>query len=254
MAHLSRIIEFLDTLLEPHSYADGGYNGLQVDAGVTEIMRVAGAVDSGASIIEKAVEHDADLLLVHHGLYWGSSPHVTNGMHGMKVRTLMQHHCNLYASHLPLDGNLEAGNATEILRLLGVSNVHAFAAEGHMTLGARGELPHPMTIAEITEILSRVEGYGPEIILPFGAQRIQSIGVCTGTGGFAMHEARRLNLDLFISGEPKHQQYHEAKEIGQTALFFGHYASETFGIKALLKLLESTFGIRTFWLSEPTGI
>jgi dinuclear metal center YbgI/SA1388 family protein len=254
MAHLSRIIEFLDTLLEPSKYNDGSYNGLQVDAGVSEVMQVAGAVDSGASIIEKAIASDADLLLVHHGLFWGNSPHVANGMHGMKIRRLIQHPCSLYASHLPLDGNLEVGNATEILRKLGVTNVHPFAFEGGMTLGARGELQTDVSIAEITHILSRAEGYGPEVILPFGAQKIKSIGVCTGAGGFAIHEARRLNLDLFISGEPKHHQYHEAKELGQSALFFGHYASETYGIKALLKLLETTFGVKTIWISEPTGI
>ena len=254
MAQLARIIEFLDTLLEPHKFNDGGYNGLQVDSGVDEITRVAGSVDSGASIIEGAIENDADLLIVHHGLFWGNTPHITNGIHGAKVRRLMQQQCNLYASHLPLDGNLEVGNASEILRVLGVSRALPFAIDGSITIGARGELESPASLTEIAQALSLCEGYGPEVILPFGSEIIKTIGVCTGAGGFALHEARRLQLDLFISGEPKHQQYHEEKELGQSALFMGHYASETFGVKALLKLLESTFGIETVWLSEPTGI
>ena len=254
MAHLSRIIEFLDTLLEPNKYHDSGHNGLQVDSGVDEVITIAGAVDCGLSIIATAVEGDADLLITHHGMYWGESAHVANGMFGTKLRLLMQHPCSLYTSHLPLDGNLEVGNAAEILRLLGVNEVHPFAVDGTVTLGARGELNHPASIAEIAQALSLCEGYGPEIFFPFGSNDIKTIGVCTGAGGFAIDEARRLGIDLVISGEPKQNLYHHAKEIGQSALFIGHYASETFGVKAVLNVLQNTFAVKTFWISEPTGI
>lgn len=254
MSQLPRILEFLDTLLEPSKFEDSAYNGLQVDGGIESAVTICGAVDSGLSVIQEASRLKADLLIVHHGLFWHGSSNIANGLHGAKLRELFLSQCSLYASHLPLDGNLEVGNSAEILRLLGIKSFHPFALEGRMTLGAQGELDFACSIEEILSSLRMIEGYGPEVVLPFGKNSIRTIGVCTGAGGFCIDEAKRVGIDLLISGEPKQHNYHHAKELGQNVIFIGHYASETFGVKALLRVLENTFGVKTIWISEPTGI
>ncbi len=255
MTQINTLLDYIATLVEPSRYPnDFGHNGIQVDNGKTFIRSIAGAVDSGMSIIEKAVNLKTDMLIVHHGIFWGQSSGLVTGINGAKIRHLIHGGCSLYGCHLPLDGNLEVGNAAEILRLLGVSQFFPFAFEAGVSLGAMGELPLPMSIEEICLQLSGIEGYGPEIIFPFGKKTIQSIGVCTGAGGFAMEEARAKGIDLLISGEPKQYLYHHAKDMEQSALFIGHYASETFGVKALLRVIEKTFSIPTHWISEPTQV
>src|SRR5262245_25723963 len=122
MTQLKTVTAFFDSLLEVHSYQDSALNGLQVDSGRAEVSCVAFAVDAGQSVIEEAIQRGAELLVVHHGLYWGSCEPVT-GPIGRKIRTLISRGCSLYASHLPLDGNTEVGNGFELARYLGLEDI-----------------------------------------------------------------------------------------------------------------------------------
>jgi dinuclear metal center YbgI/SA1388 family protein len=255
MTQISTIIDYISTLVEPSKYKnDYGYNCIQVDSGNTVVRTIAGSVDSGLSIIESAASINADLLIVHHGMFWGQTSGLITDTHGEKIRKLITAGCSLYGCHLPLDGNLEIGNAVEILRLLKVTQSFPFGFESGVSLGACGELIDELNIKQIISVLNKIEGYGPEIVFPFGATNIKTVGVCTGSGGFAIEEAKEKNIDLLITGEPKQSQYHQAKELKQSVLYIGHYASETFGVKALLKLLGNTFNVDTHWISEPTNV
>ena len=253
---LSEIVSFLDATLTPETYQDLTHNSLQVDAGEENISTIGFAVDAGKSIFEKAVTLGCQLLITHHGLFWGEKIHPISGMMGEKVRLLINSRCSLYSSHLPLDGHIELGNAAQILKALNLpyESIDPFGRYRSSFVGASTRLKKSYPLSEILASLSPLGTSKESILLPFGATQIQNIAVVTGGGGFALSEAKLTGADLFISGEPSQQVYHEAKELGITALFAGHYATEVFGVQALKSHLEKKFGITGIFIDEPTGI
>lgn len=252
MADRNAIVTYLDELLRPALYTDASKNGLQVDAGRSEVTRVAVAVDSGLSVVEEAVDKSADLLIVHHGLFWGSESTLT-GAFGAKIRLLVQGGCSLYASHLPLDGNPEVGNAFELGRFLGVSDLAGFCHYGGMTIGARGAL-HSATVDSVAKACASMLGAGSPLILPFGRKQIDTVAIVTGSGSSALEDCSREGIDLLISGEPKQAAFHTCKELGLNAIFAGHYATETFGVRALLSRIQAAFSVEGIFIDQPTGI
>lgn len=259
---VGEICKFLDQLLTPERYNDSAINGVQVESmnlntekpnSNSNTVTVAFSVDAGLSCIESATKAKADLLIVHHGLFWGESQPVT-GSYAQKLLNLLSHNCTLYASHLPLDGHLDVGNGAELLRAIGAKDITPFVFYKGAYVGAQGRLEKPLPIESITEKAKTFEGCTNITTLPFGARTISTIGCVTGSGTFGMTEAQKLGLDLFLSGEPKHEAYHLAKERGISAIFAGHYATETFGLRALQRLIEEKFFVRTVFIEEPTGI
>jgi len=247
------IASFLESTLEHNRYSDLAINGLQLHSGEVEVSRVAVAVDSGLSIVEQAVASKAQLLVVHHGLFWGKIEPLVGAL-ADKVKLLLNGNCSLFASHLPLDGHLQYGNAAQMAALLGLEQVEGFFEFEGCSVGVQGRTKKPLTIDQIKEILSPHLGDDFSLALPFGVKQISSIGIVTGSGSAALASARLGDLDLLISGEPKQECYHTAKELGINALFLGHYATETVGVRAIAKLLESKFKVETIFIDEPTGI
>lgn len=253
-AVLSSVVQHLDNLLSTSSYRDYGPNGLQIDGGRSQISTVAYAVDSGLSVLESAVAKSADLILVHHGLFWGKMPPLT-GTLGAKVRLLMQKGCSLYASHLPLDGHIELGNAAQLAKLLEPTSLEgAYEHEGK-TIGVKARWQAPISLDRVAEILSTIEGSsGSPLVLSFGKREISTAGIVTGSGGSLLDQVLASGVDLFITGEPKQELYHQLKEHGVSAVFAGHYATETFGVRALAHVLSERFRVDTIFINEPTGI
>jgi len=253
MASLTGMTEFLDQWLNTAAFNDSSRNGLQVDSGAPEVSRVAVAVDSGLSVIEAAIEQQAQLLIVHHGLLWGAE-HPVTGNFGKKVRALINGGCSLYASHLPLDAHPEVGNNVELARLVGLNYLEPYMPYKGGLLGIRGSTLSPRSLDWFANELASIPGASPCLTLPFGPAAISTVGVVTGSGLLALEESARLGLDLFITGEPKQSAYHDAKELGINVLFAGHYATETFGVRAVGERLKEVFGIETLFIDEPTGI
>lgn len=253
MANLSTLVAHLDTLLQSGAFSDTSKNGLQVESGAGEVRRAAVAVDAGLSVLEAAVSEKAQLLIVHHGLLWGSESPLT-GIFGKKIRTLIEGGCSLYASHLPLDAHLEVGNNAELARAIGLTHLEPYMLYKGALLGVRGRCPAPRTLDSFIEAAAKFVGAKTPFVLPFGPASISTVGIVTGSGTLALEESARLGLDLFITGEPKQASYHEAKELGLNVLFAGHYATETFGVRALGERLKNTFGVETLFIDEPTGI
>ena len=126
MSHnLEQVVEYLDRILDNSSYQDEFLNGLQVDSGNKQILKVAAAVDSGLSVIQKAIDQKADLLIVHHGIVDQTSKRITD-IYGKKIQLLINNGCSLYGSHLPLDGNMQVGNAVELAQLLDLQNIEPY--------------------------------------------------------------------------------------------------------------------------------
>lgn len=260
---LSSLTELLDNLLEPERFttADIAWNGLQVEAAADPSVRKIGvAVDAGLSIIREAVRTECDLLITHHGLFWGKTPSpLITGLNGEKVRALLNGGCSLYASHLPLDGNMRVGNASEIARVMGLTDIQPAFSADQANVGVTGRLPHHLTKETVeTHFLSHIIPEGAErgltCSLLFGTETITKVGIATGSASSLIPDAKALGCDVFLSGEPKHEAYHLAQEHEMNVIFAGHYFTETFGVRALGKFLEETTKIPTIFLDEPTGI
>ena len=253
MAQLSTIVRFLDVLLPPKLLQDSSINGLQVDALKEEVKVVALAVDSGQSVIEKAIAADADLLIVHHGLLWGQCEPIA-GRYGRKIAALLRGGCSLYASHLPLDAHTELGNNAELARFFGLKDLQpAFEYKGGM-IGIKATCPQPLAGEFFIEKAKAMVGAINPLYLPFGKEKIKSVGIVSGGAASHLTAAAEMGVDLFLSGEPKQEVYHLARELKINALFAGHYATETFGVRAVGRKLEKDFEIRTVFIDEATGI
>lgn len=254
MAQLATVVRYLDSLLQPALFkADSALNGLQVEARPSEVKKVAVAVDAGLSVIEKAVAQEADLLIVHHGLFWGACVPIT-GTLSQKLELLLSRRCALYASHLPLDSHPEVGNGFELARLVGLSALEPFCQYKGVTIGARGRMPAPVPLQHFIDRCATLPGAITPLVLPFGAGMITRVGVATGSAAMAVPIAAEEGLDLLISGEPKQEVYHIARELKINALFCGHYATETVGVRALAHRLERDLDLSTVFIDEPTGI
>jgi dinuclear metal center YbgI/SA1388 family protein len=253
MVQLHSVIKHLEALLPAQDFSDRALNGLQVEAEREDINKIALAVDSGLSIIESAVAEDAGLLIVHHGLFWGEVLPIT-GVFGRKIELLLRKGCSLYASHLPLDSNIEVGNGFELGRYLDLEDLKGFCEYNGVTVGARGRCQQPVIIDYFVEKAAALEGCGQPVVLPFGPKKIKTVGIVTGSAWHVIKECHKEDIDLFVSGESSHSAYHLAKDLKINAIFMGHYATETFGVKALQTRLEKYFDISTVFLHEPTGI
>ena len=256
---LSEYVDRLDDRLDTAAYADvdASANGLQVGPDDAEVERVAFAVDAAQATIEAAADADADVLVVHHGLSWGGIERVTGRAHD-RIAALVEHDIALYVSHLPLDGQQELGNAAGVADAVGLSDREPFGEMGPVTIGTIGETGEPRSAAEIRETLDGFEGQpdgeaSPTRVLDFGPDEIDRVAVVTGSGVDWLDEAVAADADALITGEGKQQVYHDAREAGVTVFLAGHYATETFGVRALQSLTDD-WGVETTYLSHPTGL
>jgi dinuclear metal center YbgI/SA1388 family protein len=216
---------------------------------------VAFAVDSGLSVIEEAIALGAQLLVVHHGVFWGKVEPLT-GPWAKKAHLCLSKGLSLYAAHLPLDGHPVLGNAAQLASsfLQAESIVPDFEYHGS-PIGALVRLKQPTALSDIATRLGSCDGVtSPPLVLPFGKKTIQTVGIVTGAGTSMLPEVASRGIDLLVSGEPTQKAYHQARELECSVIFMGHYASETFGVRALQRVLESRFGVQTSWISQPTGI
>ncbi|ELZ36010.1 hypothetical protein C470_02834 [Halorubrum distributum JCM 13561] len=256
---LSEYVERLDDELDTAAYADvdASANGLQVGPDDAEVERVAFAVDAAAATIEAAADAGADVLVVHHGLSWGGIERVTGRVHD-RIAALVENDLALYVSHLPLDGHQELGNAAGVAEEVGLSDRDPFGEMGPVTIGTIGEAAEPRSAAAIRETLDGFEGQpageaSPTRVLDFGPDEIERVAVVTGSGVDWLDEAVAADADALITGEGKQQVYHDAREAGISVFLAGHYATETFGVRALQSLTDD-WGVETTYLPHPTGL
>ncbi|MEF8783330.1 MAG: Nif3-like dinuclear metal center hexameric protein [Haloarculaceae archaeon] len=246
----------LDDELDTAAYADvdASANGLQVGPAATEIDLVAFAVDAAVETIDRAAEAGADLLVTHHGIVWGSIDRVT-GTHYRRVAPLIESDLGLYVSHLPLDGHPNLGNAAGVADLLGLTNRTPFGEIGGVYIGQRGEAADPYTVESVRETLAEnLDTGGRDVrVLEFGPSPIREIAVLTGSGTDWLDEAAETGVDALVTGEGKQQVYHEAREAGIHVVLAGHYATETFGVRALADLVGE-WGLATTYIDHPTGL
>jgi dinuclear metal center YbgI/SA1388 family protein len=254
MAQISDIIRALDELLTPAAYPDYGPNGLQVP-GVQEVTRVVTAVSAQRELSERAVELGAQLVLVHHGLFWDFHPTGLTPLLAERLRPLFKHDINLAGYHIPLDAHPTHGNNALLAKALGCTDATPFGAFKGTTIGFAARFPEPDGITR-DELHARVrEATGREpLIFGAGPERIRSIGIVSGSAADHLGEAAQAGLDAFLTGEPREHAFAEANELGIHFVAAGHYATETFGVRALGELLSGQFGLEHVFVDIPNPV
>lgn len=250
---LESLLHFLDGYLGVADHPDypGAHNGLQVD-GPSEVIRVVAAVDASRETVEEAVRREADLLLVHHGLFWGGGAPLT-GQLFRRVAPLVRGGVGLYSAHLPLDAHPEVGNCAVLAREVGIEPTDRFGSYEGAPIGWRGRLAEPVSREDFERRVSDVVGSEVRLI-PGGGEEVRTVAVLTGGGGSFAAEAAAEGLDALITGEGSHHTYFDATEGGLNLYLAGHYATETWGVRALASLLEERFGLESSFVDRPTGL
>ncbi|ODS10670.1 Nif3-like dinuclear metal center hexameric protein [Vibrio scophthalmi] len=234
--------KLLNEKLSPHLIKDYSPNGLQVE-GAAEVNVIVTGVTASQALIDKAIELNADALLVHHGYFWKGEPEPIRGMKGKRIRTLIKNDINLFGYHLPLDIHPELGNNAELARLLEIEVEGGL--EGHpQSVAMFGRLKQPLTGAQLAERINQVLDRVPLHIAPDNANNlIETIGWCTGGGQDYIELAAQHGLDAFISGEISERTTYSARELDIHYFAAGHHATERYGIKALGEWLAAEHGL-----------
>jgi dinuclear metal center YbgI/SA1388 family protein len=253
---LSTLCDRLDDRLHTADFADldASANGLQVGRADREIDHVAFAVDGVRATIDAAADAGADLLVTHHGIVWGGLDRVTGQAYD-RIAPLVENDLALYVSHLPLDGHPDLGNAAGVADLLQLEDGEPFGEIGPETVGQRGRAGDSYTVEELrTRLANELDtGDGRVRAFDFGPDRIEDVAIVTGSGADFLPEAREAGVDALVTGEAKGKLYHEAREAGVNVFLGGHYATETFGVRALQDLVAE-WGLETTFIDHPTGL
>lgn len=232
--------------------ADPSRNGLQIANSGKEIRRAAFAVDACLETIERAAAAQADILCVHHGLFW-KDPEPVTGIHYRRIKTALDADLALFASHLPLDAHGELGNNIGLLRRLELQETQPFGEWRGACIGWRGIYPQSV---DLDTVIRRLFPDGKIVphVLPFGPREIRSIGIISGGAGHEADQAAAAGCDLFITGEIGHELYHYAREKGLSVLAAGHYQTETMGVQLLAAHVGRETGVDTLFIDVPTGL
>lgn len=242
MKDLKTIAGFLGEELNVDDFTtDSANNGLQVE-NMGRVNRICCGVDASLDFFEAAQRLGADMVVCHHGISWGDSLKRITGVNYRRISFLMENDMALYACHLPLDAHRVHGNNALICKALGLREVKGFGLYHGMTIGFEGKLPKAMDYAVFKKLVAKISG-GKIRSMDFGKNKVSTVAVISGSASDLIAEAGEKGIDVFLSGEPKLAAYSLANELGVNAVFAGHYATETFGVRSLIGLLKKKFGI-----------
>lgn len=250
-APLWEIVRYCDRLLKTNQFQDweGAANGLQVQ-NKGRVSRLAAAVDGSLATIRLALAQRADLLLVHHGLFWSPS-HPWTGKRYQLLRALLDGNLAVYSSHLPLDAHPLLGNNARLCSALGLKKLKPFFETKGRCIGFRSMTS--IARADLARLLAKATGHEP-VVIPGGPALCRRIGVVTGGAGDDLKLAAQEGVDTFITGEGRHWTFALAEELGLNVFYAGHYATETFGVQALAEHLSKRFRLPWVFLDHPTGL
>jgi dinuclear metal center YbgI/SA1388 family protein len=247
MAQTAALTSYLDELLSPAEFEDLGPNGLQVP-GADEVERVVTAVTAQRTVFERAIADRAQLVLVHHGLFWRFDPLGLTARLAERLRLLFKHDIALAAYHLPLDAHPEVGNNALLAEALG--------AAGHVPftdVGRGATFAEPVPAAELFARVGAVCGREP-LVFDAGPTEVRRIAIVSGGAASRLDAAIAEGYDAFLTGEPKENVMADAREAGVHFIAAGHYATETFGVRRLGELLAERFGIEHVWVDVPNPV
>ena len=253
---LNELTIYLNDFLRVENFPnDPSKNGIQVQNSqpdTKEIKKIAFAVDACADTINRAVLEQADMLFVHHGLFWGLE-HTLTGIHYNRIRQLIIADTALFACHLPLDAHQEIGHNYALARQIGLENLEPFGVWKNTSIGVKGSFPEQKTIDQVVKEVCK-DGAKPITVLPFGRRDIKSVGIICGGGAREVEQAIEQNLDLYITGETKHESYHTILENRISLIAGGHYETEKLGLKLMMEKIKREKGISCVFIESPTSL
>jgi len=250
-ASLTAIANYCDRILRTKEAQDyeGAVNGLQVE-NRGEVTRLAATVDASLVTVKLAIAAGADMMIVHHGLFWSPS-HPWTGKKYELLRLLVENNLAVYSSHLPLDAHPRLGNNAQLCAALDLKKLKPFFFSHGRFIGFQAR--QRISRKDLARRLERATGAKPRVI-PGGQNICEKIGVVTGGAGGDLKQAAGEGVDTFITGEGPHWTYAAAEELGLNVFYGGHYATETFGVKALAAHLSRKFKLPWEFLDHPTGL
>ena len=251
MPELDTLIARLASVLDVARIPDypGAVNGLQL-AGKREVNKVVAAVDASLPVVRDAVAMGADLLIVHHGIFWSGAQPIVGGLHE-KLKLAMDAGLAIYSCHIPLDVHPEFGNNALLAKAVGMGNPEPFFPWKGIQLGLKARMD-----VSLLELAGRVEAaVGSEVHVCSGGDGAAGmVGVITGGAGSEINAIAAEGIDTFVTGEGPHWSYTAAQELGVNIVYGGHYATETFGVRAIVRYLAEEFGVEEGFLDHPTGL
>jgi dinuclear metal center YbgI/SA1388 family protein len=241
MAKRDEILQYAAELLDLDAYPDYGPMGLQVE-GAEEVTKIACGVSASLALFERATEQKAQLLLVHHGLFWDNESRRIDGPMRRRLQALFDADLSLAAYHLALDAHPEFGNNALLAKALGIEPKERFAG-----IGFGGPLRPPTEAQRFARRVSEKLGREP-LVFPHGPDTVKRAAIVTGRGGRYFKDAAAAGYDLFLTGEAEEPALHLARELGVHYVAAGHYATERLGVQALAKTLAEHFGIEADYI------
>ena len=251
---LEQFAETMGTILEIGNFtnADSSQNGLQVGNLDAEIRKVAFAVDASLATIKAAAEQGADVLFVHHGMFWNRSLTIT-GRHYNRIKALLDNNLALFACHLPLDAHMVYGNNAQMAKSLKLQNIQPFGLYHGVYVGVKGEFPEPVDARQIIDML-QVRENDTNFALNCAGKKFRTVGIVSGGGAMDVYPAMDEGLDLLITGESSYTTINDCNEADMSMLCLGHYETETFGVKAVMELVKTQLGLETCFVDIPLGL
>ncbi len=251
MPFLPEIVRYIDDYLRIREIEDwpNAVNGLQIENS-GRVTKIGAAVDVSTRVLTQAAKKDVDFLIVHHGLFWPGLRPVTGALR-RQLKLALKNDIALYSAHLPLDVHPKIGNNAQLAGLLGLKLTQPFLQEKGQLVGlkARASLPRE----ELAQTLRKAVG-GPIKSFNFGPKKTNTIGIITGDAGSEIDRVAREKIDTLITGEAPHWAAVAAEEFRINLLLGGHYATETFGVKALAAHLSKRWNIPYAFIGSPTGM
>jgi dinuclear metal center YbgI/SA1388 family protein len=250
-AELAAITGYLDGLLDIPAFPDypNAFNGLQLENS-GQVTKIGAAVDSGLKVIEMAIAEGVDLLLVHHGLFWGGRAPISGPAY-RKLAQAIRGNLAVYSAHLPLDAHPEIGNNVLLAGDLGLAPVEPFFEFKGRLVGcfAGVDIDYATLLGRLEQKFARALWH-----CHAGPERIKRVGIVTGGAGSELAQAKAEGVDTFITGEGPHHTFTLAEELGINLIYAGHYATETGGVKALADRVASAFELPWVFLDHPSGL
>jgi dinuclear metal center YbgI/SA1388 family protein len=250
---LLQLVADLDEILDADTVPDYCPNGLQVE-GRAEVTRVVTAVSASRALFTRAIDHGAEAIVVHHGILWnGSEPPRLVGSFRERVRLLLANEVSLIAYHLPLDRHMDLGNAAQLGRRLGLTELEPFAEHRGVTAGVCGVFPAPMDTEEFFAAVAEATDREPQVF-EGNRREISAVGIVTGAAEREYHQAVASGLDAYITGEATEWVLHQAAEDGVHYVAAGHYATERFGVQALGRWIAKQCDLEVEYLDLPNPV
>jgi dinuclear metal center YbgI/SA1388 family protein len=242
----------MDEYLKIDEIEDYGPQGLQVEADRLTVDRVALAVDTAPAVIEAAATWQAELLLVHHGIFWGTQETITGPL-GLRVRLLIKEGINLYSAHLALDAHPVVGNNAILANMFSISLDEWWCPVKGTPIGVIGDSPTGLTLSElVSQVEDKLDTKAR--VLAYGPKEAGRVAIISGFGADEAAAAKAQGADTFLTGETSHSHYWAASDLGLNIIFGGHYATETVGLKAFGQQLVDRFNLEIKFMNFPTDM